>query len=71
MSEFKIDKDVPIPKNYGRTKTIVEKMVIGDSIFCETTKEANLIHSAGRRIFGKGSMLMRRIENEYRVWRIV
>ena len=72
MSEFKIDKDVPIPEGAGKKsyKYPFSEMEVGDSFFTDVLRE-KLYPAAsyyGKRNGKKFSI--RKMEGGYRVWRI-
>ena len=72
MSEFKIEKDIPIPeRTAGRSgiwKNLVKQMSCGDSVLVATRKNANSLRAA---IASQGHKpVMRKEGDGFRVWKM-
>lgn len=74
MSEFTIDKGIPVPKQVGtgrKTKYPFDLMEVGDSFFIKDTKVKTISCSCG--IYGKRlnrKFTSRTVEGGARVWRV-
>ena len=78
---FKIDRDVPLPKNNHSLKYDFDQMNVGDSIFVEegtpaatfspkaTSPRIAQAAAAHARKFGK-KFTTRKVEGGYRTWRL-
>lgn len=66
MSDIKIDKNVPIPKNSGRGKYPWTDMEVGDS-FCIPTMSISM--GAVNERYKPKTFIMRKVDDGYRVWR--
>ncbi len=67
MSEFKIEKGVPMPTKAGKWTRLVSAMDIGDSVTVPTGSMATCISQAAR---AKGyKVISRQVEGGIRVWR--
>lgn len=74
MSEFKIEKDVPVKEASNRaSKYPFKDMEVGDSFFVDDASLRGPIQNAcrayGARNFSK--FVTRTVSNGFRVWRIV
>lgn len=73
MSEFKIEKGIPVPSHRGApSKYPWEQMEVGDSFFVpaeDTTKNfGSLARTSGKRMGAK--FTSRKLDGGWRVWRI-
>ena len=67
MSEFKIDKDIPIPDGKRNSIYPWNKMNIGDSFFIKTK---SISMGATNKRYSPKRFITRKVEDGYRVWRI-
>jgi hypothetical protein len=74
MSDFKVDKGVPLPKNIGRklTKYPWHEMKVGDSFLVPTELALSLAANIAyrNRKFPEIKFVQRRVQGGYRVWRM-
>lgn len=69
---MQIEKNIPIPDKINRRATL-KKMEIGDSLLCETEKEADTWYMAAYQT-PKGEpqlkVIKRKVKGGFRIWRV-
>ena len=70
MSEFKIEKGVPLPdiKLPRKWANLLKQMVIGDSVLVGTRNDTTAFHMAAKALNMKS--VARAVEGGFRVWRV-
>lgn len=73
MSEFTIDKGIPVPKQVGagrKTKYLFDAMEVGDSFFIKDTKVKTISRTCGQHGKRLGrKFASRTVDGGVRVWR--
>lgn len=67
MSQFKIEKGIPLPE---KTKYPFEDMEVGDSFFDDTSSEAKIRGAAGLASQHGHKFKVTKTPDGYRCWRI-
>lgn len=67
MSEIKIEKDIPIPKNRRKQKYPWHDMEVGDSFLIQRN---TLSMGAVNDRYSPKKFIARKVENGVRIWRI-
>lgn len=66
--EYKIDKNVPIPRKRGKWQEVASQMKKGDSIALDTIREKNGLYAAFRTM--GIPVTIRREGSKFRIWRL-
>lgn len=73
MAEFKIDKNVPMPKGVrgpGKTKYPWREMEVGDSFLLPASLASRGIVGASNNRYAPRRFAIRKTPEGYRIWRI-
>ena len=73
MSEFKIEKGIPIPEGKGTGRKIkypFNKMEVGDSILCDKRSVLSAGNSWARRNFPERKFKSQKEGDKTRLWRV-